>query len=120
MINLKKIQELRKLAEGSVGYHTTIAQTAKGLSTKHKHTSLAMKAKAKLKPPALGANMVVPANEEAELDEAVSKAKDLKTLLSRHSELAIAANKDGDHEAVKYHQAKMNAVKNQMAKLAKN
>ena len=58
-------------------------------------------------------------NEEVELDEAVSKAKDLKTLLTRHSELAIAANKDGDHEAVKYHQAKMNDVKNKMAKLAK-
>lgn len=49
----------------------------------------------------------------------VSKAKHFKTLLNRHTELAIAANKDGDHEAVKYHQAKMNAAKSQMAKLAK-
>ena len=59
------------------------------------------------------------ASELTKIDEAVSKAKDLKTLLTRHSELAIAANKDGDHEAVKYHQTKMNDAKNKMAKLAK-
>ena len=58
-------------------------------------------------------------SELTKIDEAVSKAKDLKTLLTRHSELAIAANKDGDHEAVKYHQTKMNDAKNKMAKLAK-
>lgn len=61
--------------------------------------------------------------EPKKLSEEIIKAKDpkahLKTLLNRHSELAIAANKDGDHEAVKYHQAKMNAAKSQMAKLAK-
>ena len=59
------------------------------------------------------------ASELTKIDEAVSKAKDLKILLTRHSELAIAANKDGDHEAVKYHQTKMNDAKNKMAKLAK-
>jgi hypothetical protein len=58
-------------------------------------------------------------NEEAELDEAISKAKDLKTLLTRHSELAVAANKDGDHQAVKYHRTKMDNIRNQMAKPAK-
>jgi hypothetical protein len=61
--------------------------------------------------------------EPKKLSEEIIKVKDpkahLKTLLNRHSELAIAANKDGDHEAVKYHQAKMNAAKSQMAKLAK-
>lgn len=55
----------------------------------------------------------------SEENKSVSKAKNLKTILNRHSELAIAANKDGDHEAVKYHQAKMNAAKSQMAKLTK-
>lgn len=35
--------------EGSVGYHTTVAQTAKSMSTKHKHVALAMKAKFKPK-----------------------------------------------------------------------
>jgi len=58
-------------------------------------------------------------SELTKIDEAVSKAKDLKTLLARHSELAIAANKDGDHQAVKYHRTKMDNIRNQMAKPAK-
>ena len=59
--------------EGSVGYHSKRAQSAKGISTKHKHLALAMKAKSKFKPPALGTNMVVPANEEAEPIDEISK-----------------------------------------------
>ena len=69
MVSLKKINQLR--TEGSVNYHTTVAQTAKGLSTKHKHTALAMKSKFKFKPPALGNNLVVSTKEEVEqVDEA--------------------------------------------------
>jgi hypothetical protein len=48
------------------------------------------------------------------------KAGNMKAALDRHSEKAIAANKAGDDAAVKVHQAKMNAIKNKMAKMAKN
>lgn len=47
------------------------------------------------------------------------KATNLKNALTRHSELAIAANKDGDDKAVKYHQSKMNMIKTHMSKLVK-
>lgn len=60
--------------------------------------------------------------EEEELDEAAwgkDKAANLKNALNRHTEKAIAANKAGDHEAVKVHQSKMNMIKNQMSKLVK-
>ena len=39
--------------------------------------------------------------------------------LLRHSELVMAAKKDGDHQAVKYHRTKMDNIRNQMAKPAK-
>ncbi len=60
--------------------------------------------------------------EEDELEEAAwgrDKATNLKDALNRHTEKAVAANKAGDHEAVKVHQSKMNMIKNQMAKLTK-
>lgn len=59
---------------------------------------------------------------EDELEEAAwgkDKAANLKDALNRHTEKAIAANKAGDHEAVKVHQSKMNIIKNQMSKLVK-
>ena len=77
------------------------------------------------------------ASELTKIDEAVSKAKEeveqldenmfrgdktnnqaLLALL-RHSELVMAAKKDGDHQAVKYHRTKMDNIRNQMAKPAK-
>ena len=77
------------------------------------------------------------ASELTKIDEAVSKAKEeveqldenmfrgdktnnqaLLALL-RHSELVMAAKKDGDHQAVKYHRTKMDNIRNQMAKRAK-
>lgn len=45
------------------------------------------------------------------------KMANLKAAHDRHSEKAIAANKAGDHEAVKVHQSKMNMIKTQMNKL---
>jgi hypothetical protein len=60
--------------------------------------------------------------KEDELEEAAwgrDKAANLKAALDRHSEKAVAANKAGDHEAVKVHQSKMNMIKNQMSKLVK-
>jgi len=60
--------------------------------------------------------------KEDELEEAAwgrDKATNLKDALNRHTEKAVAANKAGDHEAVKVHQSKMNMIKNQMAKLTK-
>jgi hypothetical protein len=60
--------------------------------------------------------------EEVQVDESAwgkDKAANMKAALDRHSEKAIAANKAGDDAAVKVHQAKMNAIKNKMAKLAK-
>ncbi len=47
------------------------------------------------------------------------KKTNLRAALDRHTEKAVAANKAGDHEAVKVHQSKMNMIKNQMSKLAK-
>ena len=58
--------------------------------------------------------------EETELDEAMTPMQKLKDALDRHSEKAIAANKAGDHEAVKVHQSYMNKIKTKMGKLAKN
>lgn len=60
------------------------------------------------------------AKEEVELDEAMTPMQKLKDALDRHSEKAVAANKAGDHEAVKVHQSYMNKIKTKMGKLAKN
>jgi hypothetical protein len=60
--------------------------------------------------------------EDVDLDEAAmgqNKMANLKAAHDRHSEKAIAANKSGDHEAVKVHQSKMNMLKNQMNNLRK-
>jgi hypothetical protein len=54
--------------------------------------------------------------EETELDEATNKVDQLRAALARHSEKAIAANKNGDHDAVKVHQNYMNKIKDKMAK----
>jgi len=45
------------------------------------------------------------------------KMANLQAAHDRHSEKAIAANKAGDHEAVKVHQSKMGMIKTQMNKL---
>jgi len=62
-------------------------------------------------------------NEEVDqLDEVMFGDKANKQALFallRHSELAMAAKKDGDHQAVKYHRTKMDNIRNQMAKPAK-
>ena len=60
--------------------------------------------------------------EVDQLDEVMFGDKANKQALSallRHSELAMAAKKDGDHQAVKYHRTKMDNIRNQMAKPAK-
>ena len=59
-------------------------------------------------------------SEETEIDEAAwgqNKMANLKAAHDRHSEKAIAANRAGDHEAVKVHQRKMGLIKTQMNKL---
>lgn len=43
----------------------------------------------------------------------------LRKMLNKHSELAIAANKEGDDVRVKHHQNMMNKVKDKMAKMVK-
>jgi len=45
------------------------------------------------------------------------KMANLQAAHDRHSEKAIAANRAGDHEAVKVHQSKMGMIKTQMNKL---
>jgi hypothetical protein len=50
----------------------------------------------------------------------VKEEVDLRAQLQKHSDAAIAANKAGDDEKVKYHMSKMNAVKDKMAKQARN
>jgi hypothetical protein len=62
-------------------------------------------------------------NEDIDIDEAAwgqDKMANLKAAHDRHSEKAIAANRAGDHEAVKVHQSKMNMIKTQMTKLKQN
>lgn len=49
-----------------------------------------------------------------------TEATDLRAQLQKHSDAAIAANKAGDDEKVKLHQNKMNAIKDKMAKQARN
>lgn len=51
-----------------------------------------------------------------DLDEATNNVNQLRAALARHSEKAIAANKNGDHDAVKVHQNYMNKIKDKMAK----
>ena len=63
-------------------------------------------------------------NEEVEqLDENMFRGDKTNNqallALLRHSELVMAAKKDGDHQAVKYHRTKMDNIRNQMAKPAK-
>ena len=61
-------------------------------------------------------------NEASEIDEAAwgkDKMANLQAAHDRHSEKAIAANRAGDHEAVKVHQSKMGMIKTQMNKLRK-
>ena len=63
-------------------------------------------------------------NEEVEqLDENMFRGDKTNNqallALLRHSELVMAAKKDGDHRAVKYHRTKMDNIRNQMAKPAK-
>jgi hypothetical protein len=62
-------------------------------------------------------------NEEVELDEAAwgkDKMANMRAAHDRHMEKALAANKAGDHEAVKVHQSKMSMLKNKMGKLKQN
>jgi hypothetical protein len=62
-------------------------------------------------------------SEEVQIDESSwgkDKLANLQAAHARHSEKAIAANKAGDHEAVKVHMSKMNMVKNQMNKIKQN
>lgn len=47
------------------------------------------------------------------------KMNNLQAAHDRHAEKAIAANRAGDHEAVKVHQSKMGMIKTQMNKLRK-
>jgi hypothetical protein len=60
--------------EGSVNFHTTIAQSAKGLSTKHKHSALALKSK--FKPDVT--KYKVPTNEASSLAQQAAIAIDMK------------------------------------------
>jgi hypothetical protein len=53
-------------------------------------------------------------SEEMELDEAT-----LKDQLNKHSELAIKYNREGDTEKSKYHQEKMNKIKEKMSKVVR-
>ena len=53
-------------------------------------------------------------------EDVTTAAQKLKAALDRHTEHAVAANRAGDHEAVKVHQEYANKIKNQLGKLAKN
>ena len=53
-------------------------------------------------------------------EDVTNAAQRLKAALDRHTEHAVAANRAGDHEAVKVHQGYANKIKTQLGKLAKN
>lgn len=53
-------------------------------------------------------------------EDVTTPAQKLKAALDRHTEHAVAANKAGDHDAVKVHQGYANKIKTQLGKLAKN
>jgi hypothetical protein len=57
------------------------------------------------------------ANKVNEAAWGQDKMANLQAAHDRHSEKAIAANRAGDHEAVKVHQSKMGMIKTQMNKL---
>ena len=55
--------------------------------------------------------------------KSMNEESDLSTLrqrLDKHSEEAIAANRKGDDEKVKYHQTQMNKIKERMANMVRN
>jgi hypothetical protein len=53
-------------------------------------------------------------------EDVTTAAQRLKAALDRHTEKAVAANRAGDHDAVKVHQGYANKIKTQLGKLAKN
>ena len=53
-------------------------------------------------------------------EDVTTAAQKLKAALDRHTEHAVAANRAGDHEAVKVHQEYANKIKTKLGKLAKN
>ena len=53
-------------------------------------------------------------------EDVTTAAQKLKAALDRHTENAVAANRAGDHDAVKVHQGYANKIKTQLGKLAKN
>lgn len=60
---------------------------------------------------------------ESDETETLDEESDLSTLrqrLDKHSEAAIAANREGDDEKVKYHQTQMNKIKERMANMVRN
>ena len=55
--------------------------------------------------------------------KSMNEESDLSTLrqrLDKHSEAAIAANREGNDEKVKYHQTQMNKIKERMANMVRN
>jgi hypothetical protein len=53
-------------------------------------------------------------------EDVTTAAQRLKAALDRHTEHAVAANRAGDHDAVKVHQEYANKIKTKLGKLAKN
>ena len=53
-------------------------------------------------------------------EDVTTATQKLKAALDRHTEHAVAANRAGDHEAVKVHQEYANKIKTKLGKLAKN
>ena len=53
-------------------------------------------------------------------EDVTTATQKLKAALDRHTEHAVAANRAGDHDAVKVHQGYANKIKTQLGKLAKN
>jgi hypothetical protein len=58
--------------------------------------------------------------KELNKEDVTTAAQKLKAALDRHTEHAVAANRAGDHDAVKVHQGYANKIKTQLGKLAKN
>ena len=65
-------------------------------------------------------NDAVAASKVHVKEDVTTAAQKLKAALDRHTEHAVAANRAGDHDAVKVHQGYANKIKTQLGKLAKN
>lgn len=110
------------LEEGSFKYHVDKASDAHDrgdVKKKEYHLANAKTARYAMKTTDYAKNKAL-FDKYKQLSEALKEDMlQLRKMLAKHTEKALAANKQGDDEKVKHHQRMMNKVKDQMSKLVK-